>query len=194
MSAYYDDESTIDSRLDYAPRQNTFRSGNLDTSTFSEAEDDDRDDRDDRNDNRQDDDRKDNRQDEENVNQSAQNNKASLPDEITRALREFINLCGQIKDAKDEIKALCERKSELEGLITQFMVSHDIPAFKTPNGKISVYQAKTVKPLNKDFFKETISAKISDTRMVEELTNLAFTGRPIVSTPKIKITPPKRDD
>jgi|SRR6478609_4853124 len=181
MSAHtdYDDESTIDSRLDIAPHRSTLKERELDdTSTV------------DGNERLQLDDG----EDETVESQREEKKGVQLTEEITQALRQFINLCEQIKNAKDEIKVLCERKAELEGRITQFMLSHDIPAFKTPNGKISVYQAKTTKPLNKDFLKETISAKITDAKMVEELTNMAFTGRPTVSTPKIKITPSKRDE
>src|SRR6478609_8459039 len=97
---------------------------------------------------------------------------ATVSEEITGDLKEFIDLCEQIRNAKDEIKVLCDRKVELEGKIFEFMKQNDIPAFITPNGRISMYNAKSVKPLNKEFFKETVSSKIGDEKMVEELINL----------------------
>lgn len=131
--------------------------------------------------------------DPEAIKQEQKRDPSILTEELTNNLREFINLCEQIKAAKEETNILIARKTELENEISQFMIQHNVPAFKTPNGKISVYQAKTVKPLNKDFLRETIAAKIPDKTVVEELTNAAFSARPTVSTQKIKVTPAKRD-
>jgi len=127
------------------------------------------------------------------VEREQQANPNIVTEEITRDLREFITLCEQIKAAKEELKGLVELKTELEVKISEFMITHDIPAFKTPNGQISVVQAKSVKPLNKEFFRDTISAKIADMKIVDELTEMAFSGRPTVQTRKIKVTPSKRN-
>lgn len=126
--------------------------------------------------------------------QEAKANPTILTEEIMNDLRQFINLCEQIKASKDELKMLTDLKTELENKISEFMITHDIPAFKTPNGKIQVYQAKTTKPLNKEFLRDTIAAKITDMKIVEELINSAFGARPTTSTQKIKVTPSKRDD
>lgn len=126
--------------------------------------------------------------------EEAKANPTILTEEITNDLRQFINLCEQIKASKEELKILSDLKTELENKISEFMITHDIPAFKTPNGKIQVYQAKTTKPLNKEFLRETIAAKIADAKIVDELINTAFTARPTTSSQKIKVTPSKRDE
>lgn len=113
---------------------------------------------------------------------------SGLPDETKNDLKEFIHLCEQIKAAKEEIKVLNDRKVELEGKISEFMLRHEIQQFDTPSGKISIVETKAVKPLNKEFLRDAISARITDPKVVEELTNLAFSKRPTTSVPKIKIT------
>ena len=116
-----------------------------------------------------------------------------LTEEMTNNLREFIHQCELIKGSKEELKILNERKNELEAVITQFMINNDIPAFKTPNGRISVYNAKSTKPLNKDYLLNTISEKIPDRKMAEELTEMAFAKRPTTETRKIKVIPKRND-
>lgn len=115
-----------------------------------------------------------------------------LSDEMTQNLREFIDICEQIKGAKDEMKIFTERKKELDGVITAFMLENGIPAFKTPNGRITVYETKSVKPLNKEYLKETIGKRITDVKMVEEITDLAFNNRESVSVQKIRVIPKAR--
>ena len=117
--------------------------------------------------------------------------KLIIPDEVTSNLREFIDLCEQIKGAKEENKILRDRKSELETAITAFMIDNSIPAFKTPNGKIQVYNTKSVKPLSRDFLRDTMASRILDEKIVQELTEMAFAKRPTASVQKIKVIPPK---
>lgn len=107
---------------------------------------------------------------------------------MTRDLQEFLDLCKSIKAAKEELKILSDRKMELETGIQEFMIEHEIPAFKTPSGLIQIRQTKSIKPLNKDFLRETISTRISDTQMALELTELAFSNRPTTLIPKIKVS------
>jgi len=164
MSRYYDDETSVDTRRD-----------NDDSSTFYTETMDDR--------------------TEDAPARPPSKNKndgIQLTEEITNDLKEFIDLCGQIKAAKEEIKVLADRKVELEDKISQFMIEHGIPAFNTPNGMIKSYPATTVKPLNKEYLRETLSSKLQDARIVEELTTLAFQKRPSTSVHKIKVIP-KRD-
>jgi hypothetical protein len=116
---------------------------------------------------------------------------ASLPDEMVRNLREFIDLCEQIKGANDELAILKERKNQLQESITQFMVRNSIPRFLTPNGKINLCEQKSVKPLNKEFLKMTISSRI-DSNIAHELSELAFSSRPVTHVKKIRVIP-KRD-
>jgi hypothetical protein len=119
------------------------------------------------------------------------NTTESKLDNTKSDLREFIHLCEQIKAAKNELKVLVDRKAELETNISQFMLSHEIQHFETPNGKISLVESKTVKPLSKDYLRDTISSKISDPTIVNELTSLAFAKRPSKTISKIKISKKK---
>lgn len=184
MSSHYDDESTVDEARDqYMSRDMSSRVPDEDTwySKDDETRDDDTaDDRDDRDDTRT---RLMVHQEEH-----LQRENSGLPDETKNDLKEFIHLCEQIKAAKEEIKVLNDRKSELEGNISEFMLRHEIQHFETPSGKISIVETKAVKPLNKEFLRDTIAARIADPKIVEELTNLAFSKRPTTSVSKIKIS------
>ena len=113
----------------------------------------------------------------------------TVTEKLRENLREFIDLTEQIKNVKKDLKIINERKAELETDLCEYMVENDIPAFNTPNGKISVYQTKSVKPINKDFVYETFfsSGKIEE-RLAKELSELVFTAsRPSVPIQKIKV-------
>ena len=118
--------------------------------------------------------------------------KKLITEEMKSDLQEFLDLCKSVKLAKENMKILNERKSELEVTIREFMIQNEIPAFKTPNGMISIRQTKSVKPLNKDFLRETISTKIADAQIALELSEMAFTNRPTIFVSKIKVVS-KRD-
>jgi uncharacterized protein YbcV (DUF1398 family) len=118
---------------------------------------------------------------------SSENN-VIVSEEFVSDLKEFIDLCEQIHTAKDEIKLLNERKSELEKKMETFMVQNNITGFSTPSGKVSIQSRKSVKPLNKDYLSEVISTRIHDKSVVEEIVQKTFSERPSTMKPKIKIT------
>ncbi len=118
----------------------------------------------------------------------------SLSDEMVLNLRQFIDLCEQIKGVKEDLKILVERKTELEGIISQFMISNEIPVFNTPNGRIAIQNSTTKKPLNKEMLLDIIQTKISDTRIAQELTELAFSKRPTSQVQKIRHVPERNNN
>jgi len=111
-----------------------------------------------------------------------------IPEEVTRNLREYVDICTQIKSARDELKIFTERKSELEEYILQFMQQNDIPAFQTPTSTIRLYDSKSKTPLNKDYLRETLSGKLN-TQETDEILALAFDQRPVTQSQKIKVGP-----
>ena len=113
----------------------------------------------------------------------------TVTDNLREDLREYIDLSDQLRKVKKDIKILTERKMELEKTICDYMVENDIPAFKTPSGKISVCQVKSTKPLNKEYLFETMknSSKIEE-NIAKELSELVFTSRPIIPVQKIKVS------
>lgn len=122
---------------------------------------------------------------------------APEPPKVTEGLREnlreYIDLTEQIKNVRRDVKVLVERQKELSVMICDFMVENDIPAFKTPNGKVSVCETKSTQPLNKDYIYETISksGKV-DTRLAKELTDIVFLSRQVTPGQKIKVNLTKR--
>ena len=114
-----------------------------------------------------------------------------IPDTLRQDLREYLDLCKQIKEANVELKVFKERCKELGQTISDFMEQHTIPSIDTPNGKISCYQANKVTPLNKDYFREAIQVKFTDKAVIDELTALAF-ERPSTTVPRIKVIPRRK--
>ena len=111
-----------------------------------------------------------------------------IPEEVTQNLREYVDICTQIKTAKDELKIFSERKSELEEFILEFMMQNSIPAFDTPNGRIKLCETKSKAPLNKDYLREMVSKKLTS-QETDEIIELAFDKRPTVNSQKIKLGP-----
>lgn len=110
--------------------------------------------------------------------------------DMKHTILQYTDLCNQIRSVKEDVKILAERKKELESIICNYMVAHDIPVFKTRHGKISLYNTKKVQPLNKDFLRATIQVKITDPKIADEITTMAFSSRPVREERKVKHTPP----
>ncbi|KAJ3085727.1 hypothetical protein HK102_013888 [Quaeritorhiza haematococci] len=101
-------------------------------------------------------------------------------------VKEYVTLTQEIKSAKEHIKLLNARVSELESELVEFMKSHDIQSLQISNGKINLYESKTVKPLNRDILTQTIAQKL-DPSVAKELVESAFGSRPTATVSKIRI-------
>lgn len=112
-----------------------------------------------------------------------------ISQEMKNDLLEFIDLCEQIKTTKDALKVFTERKSELEREIADFMIKNEIPGFAFPSGRISVYPSKVVKPLNKEYLRETLVEEIPDEQLIQRVTEKAFSKRPSTAVQKIRVLP-----
>lgn len=110
---------------------------------------------------------------------------------INENLEEYVDLCSQIKNVKEELKIFTERKGELEVSITNYMKINQVPEFVTDNGKnkIRLYESKTKTPLNKDYLREALSEKIKDIVIQDEIIKLAF-DRPSNHSFKVKLYAP----
>lgn len=114
-----------------------------------------------------------------------------VPPQVKEDLKEYLDLKEQIKGANEELKVFKERLKELEGDLSQYMSEHGVQFFNTPLGKVSFYQSKSMKPLNKDFFKEAFQSKIPDKTLADELTTM-FEKRPFTEVNRIKVFPKRR--
>ena len=118
--------------------------------------------------------------------------KQDVPQQVKEDLKEYLDLQEQIKGANLELKVFKERLKELSADIAEYMAQHGIQFFNTPQGKVSFYQSKSMKPLNKDFLKEAMESKISDKALVNELTTI-FEKRPFTEVNRIKVFPKRKD-
>lgn len=113
--------------------------------------------------------------------------------EINSDLREYIDICSQIKSAREDLKIITERKSELEKTISNYMTEHNIPGFNTPNGRIAFYDAKSVTPMNEGFLREKFSENNVDSKITDTiLESITSKNRPSVAVKKIKVIPKKK--
>lgn len=112
---------------------------------------------------------------------------------INDNLEEYVDLCNQIKNVKDELKIFTERKMELEQSIEIFMKKNQTPEFVTRDGKskIRLFESKQKAPLNKDYLREAVASKVSDTALLEEIIKVAF-NRPSNNSYKVKLYSPKK--
>ena len=107
--------------------------------------------------------------------------------ELIKDLKEYLDHCKHIKQSTDELKILKERKAELEEHIVTYMKQNNVPTINTPSGNISFYEGKSTKSLNKELLKETISSRLADQNMAEEITKAAFENRPSNVVSKIRV-------
>lgn len=110
----------------------------------------------------------------------------SSNEELTVTLKEYIDLSGQIKETKMELKIVQERAKELEESIMEFMKKNSIDTLKTQGGSIKLYNTKSKAPLNEDYLRDALSQKI-DTVNIDKVIEAAFSSRPITESQKIKL-------
>lgn len=112
-----------------------------------------------------------------------------VPPEVKDDLKEYVDLQEQIKGANQELKVFKERLKELSTDIAQYMAENGLLFIDTPRGKVSFYQSKAMKPINKDYFKEALAgSKITDQGIIDELTSI-FDKRPFTEVSRIKVLP-----
>jgi hypothetical protein len=116
----------------------------------------------------------------------------AAPEALREDLLEFVDLCEQIKGAKEALKMFTERKTELQNEIAQYLIQNKLPGIKVSNGHVALYPSKSVQPLNKDYLKETLTQRISDEKTVDEIVEMSFTKRPSQEVKKLRVVQTKR--
>ena len=107
--------------------------------------------------------------------------------QVKSEVLEYIDLTNQITESKAAIKLLTERKGELEENISAFLIAQNQPGVKIGQRRITLINTKQTKPLNKDFLKQAILEKTDNEKLAEELTKIAFEGRPSAMIQKLRL-------
>jgi hypothetical protein len=105
---------------------------------------------------------------------------------LKKTIKEYVDLMEQIQLAKEGIKIVAERKSELENKILNWMSSQEVTVIQIPSGKISVSEGKAKKPFNKDSVCMTLNSRVEPS-LAKELSELVFSSREVTPFKKIKI-------
>lgn len=114
-------------------------------------------------------------------------------EELTRNLKEYIDLSIQTQETKKELKIIAERKKELEEAILVFMEANSIDVLRTQGGSIKLYDAKSKAPLNEEYLRETLGETL-DSATLDSIIETAFKQRPVTNTRKIKLGIAKKSD
>ena len=103
-------------------------------------------------------------------------------------IRDYINLSNQIKDSKAELRFVMENKIRCEQSIIEHMKEQNLPSITIENvGKITRYESKSTKAINKDYLTDTLLKQIDDAGLVNRLAEATFGNRPSVKVEKIKL-------
>ncbi|RKO94501.1 hypothetical protein BDK51DRAFT_46594 [Blyttiomyces helicus] len=100
-----------------------------------------------------------------------------VTDKFKREISEYVDLSKTIKNAKEDLKLLNERKMELEQIIAEFMNDTGSTDIDTGTDTISIITSKTSQPLNKEYLRQTLLVNIPDENLADQIVELAFSKK-----------------
>lgn len=115
---------------------------------------------------------------------------ASQPIQIEQfkeIVQEYVDLSDQINRAKQQIKAINERKNELEEFIREFMAQNNINVIDTAVGKIKMFNSQSKPGLKKEMMTELLTQKLGPV-VASQVIQIVY-DRDAVSKQKVKVIP-----
>lgn len=108
-------------------------------------------------------------------------------DQFKDIVQEYVDLSDQIERAKQQIKAINERKIELEGVIREFMQHNHINVIDTAVGKIKLFNSQSKPGLKKETMSDLLTQKLGPV-VASQVIHIVY-DRDAVSKQKVKVIP-----
>lgn len=103
-------------------------------------------------------------------------------------VQEYVDLHDQITRARQQIKAINERKTELESVIKEFMDQNKINVIDTAAGKIKMFSSATKPALKRDVISNLLTERLGPT-VASQVLHIVYDDRETVNTQKVKVIP-----
>lgn len=108
-------------------------------------------------------------------------------DQFKDVVQEYVDLSDQINRAKLQIKAINERKNELEEHIRAFMEQNHINVIDTAVGKIKLFNSQSKPGLKKETMSDLLTQKLGPV-VASQVIHIVY-DRDAVSKQKVKVIP-----
>lgn len=102
-------------------------------------------------------------------------------------VKEYVDLNDQINRAKLQIKAINERKNELETLIREFMDQNHINVIDTAAGKIKLLSTQSKPALKKETISDLLTQRLGPV-VASQVISIVY-DREAVAKQKVKVIP-----
>lgn len=109
-------------------------------------------------------------------------------EEFREMVKEYVDLHDQIVRAKEQIKAINERKSELEGVIKAFMDQNKINVIDTAAGKIKLFSTASKPAMKREVVSSLLTERLGPT-VASQVMHIVYDDREVVNTQKVKVIP-----
>ena len=108
-------------------------------------------------------------------------------EQFKEVVQEYVDINDQVNRAKQQIKAINERRTELEGVIREFMDENRINVIDTAAGKIKLFSSQSKPALKKEIISDLLTERLGPV-VASQVINIVY-DRESVSKQKVKVIP-----
>ena len=107
--------------------------------------------------------------------------------EFRDAVKAYIDLYDQLAAAGKQLRDIRKQKTELAGVIVEYMRKNDIDGINVGDGKLLRKQSKRLEPLKKEHIMEELAKEVGEPKAENILVNI-FSKRNVTNTDTLRRT------
>lgn len=105
---------------------------------------------------------------------------------IQEKVKEYVLINKELVEMRTHIKEYKKKSDALDKDIKEYMKTNDMDSIKVSEGEIVLYQHKITQTFKKDTIMQSISSKIKDPKLSEELADTIVNNKKFTTEDKIK--------
>lgn len=112
---------------------------------------------------------------------------------FVQTVKEYLEICNDIEEAKREMKDVNDHKKVLEERISEYMTKHDKDTIETGDGfTIKLSSSKVAKPVSKTSIIDTLIARNIAKDVAEKLAEDIYNNREVRENTRISRIAPRK--
>jgi Zn-dependent M32 family carboxypeptidase len=105
---------------------------------------------------------------------------------IQEKVKEYILINKELVEMRKHIKEYKKKADLIDADIKEYMTNNDMDSISIPEGEIVMYQHKIAQTFKKDNILKSISSKIKDSKLSEEIAESIVNNKAFTTEDKIK--------
>lgn len=112
---------------------------------------------------------------------------APVDPEFRDAVKAYIDMYDQLAEAGKQLRDIRKKKTELAGVIVEYMRKNEIDGINVGDGKLLRKQSKRLEPIKKEHIMEELTREVGDTKAENILVNI-FSKRNVTNKDTLRRT------